>query len=85
MIHKYYKYMEAIMPQLHLSVDEKTAKLLASQATAKGESLSKYLAGLVKRQVSPSWPRDYLTEVIGSCADTPLIESPDPPPEEVEL
>ena len=73
------------MPQLHLSVDERTAKELAARAAARGESLSKCLAGLVRREIAPRWPSGYLTAVVGSCAGVPLGEPQDPPPDDVYL
>ncbi|MBI4704190.1 MAG: hypothetical protein HY744_24030 [Deltaproteobacteria bacterium] len=68
------------MPQLHFSVDDKTAARLARRAAARGMSLSKYLAGLVGRAAEDTWPDGYLPSVVGSCAAAPLSE-----PEELVL
>jgi hypothetical protein len=73
------------MPQLHFSVDDRTAHELAERAAARGETLSKYLASIVKRAVPDEWPAGYLESVIGSCADSPLQEPPDLPLDDVEL
>lgn len=73
------------MPQIHLSVDQRTATELAARAAAKGQSLSRYLAELVRREVAQDWPDGYLSAVVGSCAGDPLEEPEDLPPAEVEL
>ncbi len=73
------------MPQLHLSVDERTAKDLAARAAARGESLSKYLASLVQRDSPDEWPENYLASVVGSCADNPLEVPADLPLDEIDL
>lgn len=73
------------MPQIHLSVDQRTATELAARAAAKGLSLSRYLADLVRCEVAADWPNGYLRAVVGSCADDPLEPPEDPPPGEVEL
>lgn len=72
------------MPQIHLSVDQRTATELAARAAAKGQSLSRYLAEMVRREVE-DWPDGYLSAVVGSCAGDPLEEPEDLPADEVEL
>jgi len=73
------------MPQLYFSVDEHTAQELAERAAARGETLSKYLASIVRKAVPDEWPAGYLNSVIGSCADSPLEEPPDLPLDEVHI
>jgi len=73
------------MPQLHLSVDERTAQELAERAAARGETLSRYLARLVKQDLPDEWPPDYLGKVVGSCAANPLEDPDDLPVDEVDL
>ncbi len=73
------------MTQIYLSVDQRTATELAARAAAKGQSLSKYLADIVRREVAEQWPDGYLRAVVGSCAADPLEEPEDPPADEVEL
>jgi hypothetical protein len=73
------------MPQLHFSVDERTAQQLAERAAARGQTLSKYLATIVRRAVPDEWPVGYLDAVIGSCADSPIVEPPDLALDEVDL
>jgi len=73
------------MPQLHFSVDDRTAQQLAERAAARGETLSKYLASVVRHAVPDEWPAGYLDSVIGICADSPLEEPRDLPLDEVDL
>lgn len=73
------------MPQLHLSVDERTAEELADRAEARGESLSKYLASLVKQDIPNEWPKNYLASVVGSCANHPLEAPADLSLDEIDL
>lgn len=72
------------MPQLYFSVDRPLADELARRAADENLPLSKYLARLVREQVQEAWPDDYLTAVIGCCADDPLEEPTDDPPDEPE-
>ncbi len=60
------------MSQLHLSVSDEVAKILAARAEKRGQSLSKYLAELVSQEVQSSWPEGYLDRVLGSCSEDPL-------------
>jgi hypothetical protein len=54
------------MPQLHLYVPDKTAKVLRSRAERRGMSLSGYLAEVVGREIeSDSWPEGFFGEVLG--------------------
>ena len=73
------------MPQLHFSVDAKTADFLAKKAEARGESLSKYLASMVQGLLPSLWPAGYLESVLGACADAPIEQPEDLPFDEVEL
>jgi hypothetical protein len=68
------------MPQLHFTVDERTAKRIQREATRRGMSVSKYIAALVSRDVGEAWPKDYLARVVGSCAGARLRE-----PSELDL
>jgi len=73
------------MPQLYFSVERPLAEELARRAAEENLPLSKYLARLVREQVREDWPDDYLTTVIGSCADDPLQVPADDPPDEPEI
>jgi hypothetical protein len=72
------------MPQLYFSVERPLAEELARRAADENLPLSQYLARLVREQVREEWPDDYLSAVIGCCADEPLQEPPDEPPDEPE-
>ena len=73
------------MPQLHFSVDDRTAKRIEREAKRRGMSISKYLATIVARDVGEAWPPNYLASVVGSCADTGLAEPIELPLDEVSL
>lgn len=73
------------MPQLHFSVDQRTAQQLARRARAQGLSLSRYVAQLVQEEVHNEWPRGYLEAVVGSCRRHPIPEVPELKLDEVTL
>lgn len=53
------------MTQLHLYVPDEIAKKVRQKAQQSGQSTSKYLAELIKRDVGSGWPEAYFTEVVG--------------------
>jgi len=65
------------MPQLHLYVSDEVAAKLREQASARGMSLSRYLAEIVQRETRVGWPEGYFEEVVGSWVGEPL-ERPEP-------
>jgi hypothetical protein len=73
------------MPQLHFTVDEKTAKRIQREAKRRGMTVSKYLATIVSRDVGEAWPSGYIASVVGSCAGTSLREPRELPLDDVEL
>ena len=73
------------MPQVHFSVDEQTAKRLASEAKRRGLSLSRYLAELVTRELPETWPQGYLAGVVGACRRDPMSEPVDLPLDDLEI
>lgn len=73
------------MPQIHFSVDERSAKRLAERAKARGMSLSRYLAEMARNQLADEWPPGYLDSVIGSCCETPLEAPEDLPLDDVSV
>jgi hypothetical protein len=63
------------MPQLHFYVPDEIAQQLRAKAKAKNMSVSKYVAGIVEREVGQGWPADYFHEVVGGwVGDFPDIE-----------
>lgn len=73
------------MPQLHFTVDARTADRIQREAKRRGMSVSRYLAMLVTRDLGAAWPEGYLDSVVGSCADTPLTEPPELALDEIDL
>lgn len=72
------------MPQLHLYVPEDLAAEIARRADRLGVSVSKYLADVVKKEVSPGWPPGYFEQVVGSITDETFQRPPQLPLEERE-
>ncbi len=64
------------MPQLHLYVPEEIAATLRERARARGISLSKLLAEIVRREASVGWPAHFFDDVAGGWEGSPL-ERPD--------
>jgi len=58
-------YVESFMGQLHCYIPDDVAKALAKKASHDHLSVSKYLAKLVKRDVSCGWPQGYFDQVFG--------------------
>jgi hypothetical protein len=54
------------MPQLNFYVPEEVAEKVKIVAAREGKPISKYLADLVKRELSPGWPEGYFEHVLGS-------------------
>lgn len=53
------------MPQIHFYVPRDLASKISDRATASGMSTSRYVAELVKRDLSAGWPEGYFEEVAG--------------------
>ena len=53
------------MPQLHLYVPKDVADEVARQAAARGISVSRYLAELLRTEVKGGWPDDFFDAVVG--------------------
>lgn len=64
------------MPQLHVYVNEETATTLKQRAEAQGISVSKYIAGVLKKETAQGWPPGYFEAVVGGWQGEPL-ERPD--------
>ncbi len=63
------------MPQLHFHVSDEIAEKVRQRAKADRVSVSKYLAGLVKKEVESGWPEGYFETVVrgwkGGSLDRP--------------
>jgi hypothetical protein len=53
------------VPQLHLYVPEDIAERIRQRAVARGQSVSAYLADVVKREVGHEWPAAFFEQVAG--------------------
>lgn len=75
------------MPQLHCYVPDVIARQLQQHAAQLGQSVSAYLAELVKRDVNAGWPEGYEAALFGPQVErSPLsIESAGLAPERIEL
>ena len=60
------------MAQLHLYVPDRMAEELRQKARAKGLSVSRYLARLVRRELGTGWPKDFFKKVVGGWKGEPL-------------
>lgn len=60
------------MPQLHLYLPDDVAERLKAKARARRLPLSRYLAEVVARDVSPDWPPGFFEDVLGAWQGAPL-------------
>ena len=61
------------MPQLHLYVPEDTAGRIQQKAAEQGLSVSKYLAVIVQRELSETWPEGFFRDVVGAWEGEELV------------
>lgn len=65
------------MPQLHCYVPEAIAQQLQRHAAQLGQSVSAYLAELVKRDVNAGWPEGFEAALFGPTVErSPLVVDP---------
>ena len=60
------------MPQLHFYVPEEIAEKVREKAQAAEMSVSRYIAEVIKRQVTATWPEDFFNEIVGKWQGEPL-------------
>ena len=68
------------MPQLHFYVPEEIATKVRKKAEDSKMSISRYLAGVIKRDVGEGWPAGYFDRICGSWEGkfpVPVREAPD--------
>ena len=53
------------MPQLHFYVPKDLAERIQKEAQSAQQSVSSYLAELVKREMAPTWPEGFFDDVVG--------------------
>ena len=66
------------MPQMHLYVPKEIAEEVRRRANKSGQTVSQYLAGVVRGTVADSWPDAYFEQVCGGWHGPPL-ERPEQP------
>ena len=64
------------MPQLHLYLPEKEARVIRAQARARKMPVSRYLAEIVRKEIHHGWPEGFFENVAGAWKDTD-IERPE--------
>ena len=64
------------MPQLNLYVNDELADLIRREADAADMSVSRYLAELIRREVSGDWPEGFFDDVVGCWHGEPLERAP---------
>jgi hypothetical protein len=63
------------MTQLHCYVPDEVAKRLSDKAKQAGVPVSRYLAGLVRKDTEAQWPKGYF-ELFGTWKGGPLARPP---------
>ena len=64
------------MPQMHLYLPKELANEVKRRADARGMSVSRYLADLVKGEVADDWPAGFFSEVVGGWTGDRLERAP---------
>lgn len=64
------------MSQLHFYLPENLAVEVKRRAEARGLTVSRYVAELVRREVADGWPDGYFEAVIGGWKGEPLTRPP---------
>jgi len=70
------------MPQLHFYVPDDVAEQIKARAAHAKMPVSRYVADLVKRDVSQGWPEDYFERISGAAESAAIRYEPSGPPEE---
>ena len=60
------------MAQMHFYVPDNVAESVRRRAAQRQISVSRYLAELVKKEVTTEWPEDYAKTVFGGWQGEPL-------------
>lgn len=64
------------MRHLYLYVSDEIAETAKAKARAARKSLSRYLTGLVVRDVASTWPEGFFEEVVGGWKTEPRERPP---------
>ena len=60
------------MPQLHFYLPDDVVKRIKQKASARGLSVSRYVAEIVRREVADEWPEGYFENTVGCWEGEPL-------------
>jgi hypothetical protein len=61
------------MSQVTIYLDDDTEKRARSAADASGDSLSKWISGVIREKAATTWPQ-HILDLAGSWPDFPLAE-----------
>ncbi|MFM9968393.1 MAG: hypothetical protein ACKVQK_08350 [Burkholderiales bacterium] len=64
------------MPQLHFYVPDDVAEQIKNRAAQADQPLSRYVAELVKREVSQGWPPGYFERLAAKPGDARFVFEP---------
>lgn len=64
------------MAQLHFYASEELAERIQAEARSANMSVSGYLGELVRRNLSPQWPKGYFEAVVGGWLGDDLERPP---------
>lgn len=70
------------MPQLHFYVPDDVAEQIRRRASQAHQTVSRYVAELVKRDASPGWPEGYFEGLSSKEPDPSFKHEPSGLPEE---
>jgi hypothetical protein len=62
------------MSQLTIYLDEHTSKLLKSHVKASGDSVSRWIAGAIRKRAEKEWPADILA-IFGTWSDDDIPDA----------
>ncbi len=63
--------------QLRFYLPDDLAEALKARAAAKGQSVSRYVAEMARRELTSGWPEGFFEEVVGGWQGLPLARSPE--------
>lgn len=70
------------MPQLHFYVPQEVAEQIKARAALAKQPVSRYVAELVRRDVSQGWPKDYFERINTAAEGAAMGIEPGGLPEE---
>lgn len=61
-----------MMPQFHFYLPKEMIEKVRARARARGLSISRYVANIVRREFGGEWPEWFFEEVVGGWKGKPL-------------